>query len=151
SAITRFFYDQNNVVEESQLIGAARQTTATYVWGGLESRLQPVTSPTIPAPPIRDVPPAEAGTPNLQLLSAHFGGSDYAYSSDDLGTALALSDPLGRVAERYEYGDFGQPTVATHSQGPNASALYSDAATNQIVADDFRFNRPARIIGLRWW
>src|SRR6185503_17532826 len=109
SAITRFFYDQNNVVEESQLIGAARQTTATYVWGGLESRLQPVTSPTIPAPPIRDVPPAEAGTPNLQLLSAHFGGSDYAYSSDDLGTALALSDPLGRVAERYEYGDFGQP------------------------------------------
>ncbi len=86
------------------------------------------------------------------LLSMRRGASDFFYHLDDQGSVVALSDAAGGLVERYTYEDFGQPIIASHVQWPDGlSAYVSDVDTNQFVADDFAFDQPTRIYGMRWW
>jgi len=39
--------------------------------------------------------------------------ADYTYHQDDLFSVVALTDASGALAERYEYGDYGVPSVST--------------------------------------
>jgi YD repeat-containing protein len=43
------------------------------------------------------------------LVQMRRGSNDYFYHCDDQGNVMALTDELGNVAERYDYGDFGVP------------------------------------------
>lgn len=93
---TRYFYggpEQWQVLEEQDAAGA---TLATYVYSGLY---------------IDDV------------VSMHRGGEDYFYHADDLHNVMAVTTGGGSVAERYEYGDYGQPLNPATLQPLGASLI----------------------------
>jgi len=46
-----------------------------------------------------------------EVLTMRRAGSDLYYHSDDLYNVMALTDAAGTVVERYEYGDYGRPTL----------------------------------------
>lgn len=87
------------------------------------------------------------------------GGLDYYYHTDDLGSTRALTDNTGVVVERYDYEDYGAPTIVSSgavTQPPGGPAgHFSDLdpvpAGQQVIADDFQFPLATNLTSLRWW
>jgi len=48
-----------------------------------------------------------------EVLTMRRGGEDHYYHADDLHNVMALTDAAGGVVERYEYEDYGRPTLPT--------------------------------------
>ena len=51
---------------------------------------------------------------------------DLFYHCDDMHTIYALTDEIGQVFERYEYGDYGLPTILH----PNGTSVRSESMAN---------------------
>ena len=61
------------------------------------------------------------------------GGSDFYYHTDDLYNVMALTDGVGDVVERYEYSDYGQPTI-TDAEGCDVSCPFNVNGSGQVGA-----------------
>ena len=125
-AETTYFYNDWQVVEEHAADGS---TQATYVYGGYVDEV---------------------------LTMSRAGLGDYYYHGDDLDNVVALSSAAGHVVERYDYGDYGEPSFTANVQAPDLLELYdSDAesgpTTVQVIAERFTLPKHAYITELRWW
>ena len=104
---TRYFYggeSQWQVCEEQNATG---NTTATYVYGRyIDEVLQMQRCEDGAFPPCNSVSPV-----------------DYYYHTDGLYNVMAVTDSAGSVVERYEYDDYGTPTIM-------------DAADNALTLSD---------------
>ena len=98
---TRYCYDGWQVIEEQDEWG---NTLATYVYGNYLDEVLTMQ---------RDVD--GDGTPE-----------DYYYHADDLYNVVAVTDAAGNVVERYEYGDFGRPTIMDADSLPIAQSAIAN-------------------------
>jgi len=97
--VTRYFYgaDMSSHANALQVVeeqDALGATLATYVFGGGWD----------------------------DVLNMQRGGNDYHFHHDDLGNVVAVSDALGGVVERYEYGDYGEPVILDGASAPRANS-----------------------------
>ena len=96
----RYFHDGRQVIEERDGVGA---TLATYVHGfdgqakGARLRANGEASP---EPELLSM---QRSAPSPTCVVACY------YHTDDAGNVMVVTDATGAVAERYEYGDYGQP------------------------------------------
>ncbi len=70
-----------------------------------------------------------------EVLSTQRGGSDFYYHTDDLYNVMVITDSAGDEVERYEYGDYGQPTI-TDADGCNVSCPFDVNGDGQDGALD---------------
>ena len=70
-----------------------------------------------------------------EVLTMERGGSDFYYHTDDLYNVMALTDGAGDVVERYEYGDYGRPTIMD-ADGGNVSCTFDVDGDGQVGAFD---------------
>jgi RHS repeat-associated protein len=80
-----------------------------------------------------------------EVLTLHDYGSleDFYYYQDDLFSVYAMTDDSGAVVERYEYGDYGQVSIADAAGVPRAGSLYGNVhsftgriSSNELALDD---------------
>ncbi len=57
-----------------------------------------------------------------EIVCVESGGQIYYQHADDVGNVVALTDPNGAVFERYEYDDFGAPTITDGAGAPLSSS-----------------------------
>ncbi len=70
-----------------------------------------------------------------EVVSMQRGGEDYFFHTDDLFTVLAVTDSSGQVAERYAYGDFGEPAFLD----ANGASRPGSAIGNPILFTGHRY------------
>jgi RHS repeat-associated protein len=71
-----------------------------------------------------------------EVLTMRRGGADYYFHADRLYSVRALTDAAGAVIERYQYGDYGQPTVLTASGTPRSAS----AVGNELMFTGRRYD-----------
>ncbi|RLE17655.1 MAG: hypothetical protein DRJ50_13810, partial [Actinobacteria bacterium] len=119
-------YDYRNQMVEYLDLGAGRRHT--YAYDALGRRINKVTDADDSAEEtrylydglqIREEQDAAGitlatyvhGSYDDERLTMRRSSTDYFYHADDLYSVLAITDADGNVVERYEYEDYGQPTV----------------------------------------
>jgi RHS repeat-associated protein len=126
-AHTRYFYDDNQVVEEQDNTGLTR---ATYVYGLYVDEV-------------------------LSMRAA--STAEFFFHADDLHNVMVVTDSAGQVVERYDYADYGAPELSPYRQVSDAEELFdssphpSPTAVIQRIADDVTFDRPVTLHSIRWW
>jgi RHS repeat-associated protein len=70
------------------------------------------------------------------VVSSRRGAISYYYHADDLGDIKAVTDDSGNVVERYDYDDFGKPSVYSGSGLPRSTS----AITNAILLNSHRYD-----------
>jgi YD repeat-containing protein len=119
-----FQYDYRNLIVRTA-VGAS--TPIIYAYDALGRRIQKSVGGVI----TRYIPDLEeqdgigntlatfvVGRDSAQPLTMRRGSSDYYYHADDRGNVMVLSDAAGSVAERYEYGDYGEPSIGSAAGNP---------------------------------
>ena len=76
------------------------------------------------------------GLRRSELLNLRRGGKDYYYHADDLGSVMAVTEASGKVLERYDYQDFGQPEFFD----ANGRKLNGSAIGNPILFTGQRYD-----------
>ncbi|MBI2926319.1 MAG: hypothetical protein HYY24_11520 [Verrucomicrobia bacterium] len=75
--------------------------------------------------------------PNLdEVLTMRRGASDLYYHADDLHNVTELSDSVGRIAERYEYEDYGKPAFF----GASGDSIGQSAVGNPYLFTGRRYD-----------
>ncbi|RLE19791.1 MAG: hypothetical protein DRJ50_11750, partial [Actinobacteria bacterium] len=76
------------------------------------------------------------GSYDGELLIMRRGGADYFYHADDIYSVLAITDVDGNVVERYEYEDYGQPTIVN----PFGDVIPESAVGNRYLFTGRRYD-----------
>ena len=95
---TRYFYSGHNQWQVCEEQDDAGTTAATYVYGGYID----------------------------EVLNMNRAGNEYYYHADDLFNVMAATDGNGSVVERYEYNDYGTPTVMAPDGTPRTSSAIAN-------------------------
>jgi phage tail-like protein len=142
---THFTYDYaNRLVSVERSAGPALAPLASFTYDALGRRISKTTYPPAPALPrttqflldpetdqiieerVDGVAQAFAVWPHMHQLAGHVrisaGGEMLWVHTDELGSALALTDAGGNVLERYDYDDYGSPRFLTADGLPMVDA-----------------------------
>ena len=118
--LTRFLYDDWNLIAEYDATSGSNTLSRTYTWG-LDLSLSPQ---------------GAGGVGGLLSMTEESSSETFYYAYDANGNVTQLIDEQGAIAAHYEYSPFGQLTTAT---GPMAdenpfrfSTKYQDEATGLL-------------------
>jgi RHS repeat-associated protein len=88
----------------------------------------------------------------------HPSGEDFYYHQDDLFSVYAITDDTGAVAERYEYGDYGQVTILDANNSDrdldmdgNTESLYGNrhTFTGRLLDEELTLDDGSRVLQYR--
>jgi RHS repeat-associated protein len=80
-----------------------------------------------------------------ELLNVRRGGSNVFFHSDDLYNVMEVTDAAGGIAERYEYSDFGTPSILD----PSGALILETAISNSYLFNGHRYDSENALIEFR--
>ncbi|NKB23130.1 MAG: hypothetical protein GKR87_01805 [Kiritimatiellae bacterium] len=80
-----------------------------------------------------------------EALAMQNNGSNYYYHADDLYNVVAMTGTNGDVVERYDYDDYGQPTIQYLQPQADPSVAEASSIQNPYLFTGRRYDEKTRL------